>query len=115
MSQYERTEKLATDTRFCRLDIFAIGEYGQKMRLLLEKPARKGLARMPAKAAEAMLTRLEHIAQTPFAKHPNVEAMKGMKDAFRLRQGDWRAVYRLDRAADEMRVVLIDVRGSVYR
>jgi mRNA-degrading endonuclease RelE of RelBE toxin-antitoxin system len=85
------------------------------MRLLLEKPARKGLARMTTKAADAMLTRLEYIAANPFARHQNVEALKGMKDTFRLRQGDWRAVYRLVREADEMRVVLVDVRGSVYR
>jgi mRNA-degrading endonuclease RelE of RelBE toxin-antitoxin system len=85
------------------------------MNLLLEKAARNGLDRMTAKAMEAMLTRLEQIAANPFAKHSNVEAMKGAKDAFRLRQGDWRAVYRLDRGADEMRVVLVDVRGSVYR
>jgi mRNA-degrading endonuclease RelE of RelBE toxin-antitoxin system len=84
------------------------------MRLLLEKAARKGLGRMPDKA-EAMLRRLEHFAANPFAIHSNVEAMKGMKDAFRLQQGDWRAVYRIDRSADEMRVVLVDVRGSVYR
>ena len=85
------------------------------MRLVLEKAARKGLDRMTARATEAMLNRLERIAANPFVKHANVEAMKGMKDAFRLRQGDWRAVYRLDRGADEMRVVLVDVRGSVYR
>ncbi|MBI3677218.1 MAG: type II toxin-antitoxin system RelE/ParE family toxin [Proteobacteria bacterium] len=85
------------------------------MKLLLEKAARKGLDRMPARAADAMLMRLERIAVDPFAKHPNVEAMKGIRDSFRLRQGDWRAVYRLDRSAEEMRVVLIDVRGSVYR
>jgi mRNA-degrading endonuclease RelE of RelBE toxin-antitoxin system len=85
------------------------------MRLLLEKDARKGLSRMPAKAAELMLSRLEHIAEDPFAKHSNVEAMKGFKDSLRLRQGRWRAVYRLDRASGEVRVVLVDVRGSVYR
>lgn len=85
------------------------------MRLALEKPARKGLDRMPNKAAEALMNRLEQIAADPFAKHANVETMKGMKDSFRLRQGDWRAVYRLDKAADEMRVVLVDVRGSIYR
>lgn len=85
------------------------------MRLLLEKAARKGLARMPARAAESMLTRLERIAEDPFARHPNVETMKGLKDSFRLRQGDWRAVYRIDRVGDEMHVVLVDVRGSIYR
>ncbi len=85
------------------------------MRLLLEKPARKGLDRMPAKAADAMLARLERIAADPFGHHPNVTAMQGMKDAFRLRQGDWRAVYRLDRGANAMLIVLVDVRGGVYR
>ena len=70
---------------------------------------------MTARAAEAMLKRLERIAADPFAKHPNVEVLKGMKGAFRLRQGDWRAVYRIDRNLDEVRVVLVDVRGSVYR
>jgi len=85
------------------------------MRLLLEKAARKGLDRMPAKAAETMLQRLERIAADPFAKHSNVIAMQGMRDCFRLRQGDWRAVYRVDREAAEVRVVLVDVRGSAYR
>jgi len=85
------------------------------MRLVLEKAARKGLDRMAPKAAEAMLKRLEAIAANPFARHANVKALAGEKDAFRLRQGDWRAVYRIIRMQDEMRVVLVDVRGSVYR
>lgn len=85
------------------------------MRLVLEKAARKGLDRMPAKAASTMLEHLEAIAAAPFSPHANVKPLKGEKDAFRLRQGDWRAVYRIERVADEMRVVLVDVRGSVYR
>jgi mRNA-degrading endonuclease RelE of RelBE toxin-antitoxin system len=85
------------------------------MKLVLEKLARKGLDRMSAKAAEAMLRRLEAIAVAPNAKHANVESLAGSRDAFRLRQGAWRAVYVLDRKLDEMRVVVVDVRGSVYR
>jgi mRNA interferase RelE/StbE len=85
------------------------------MHLVLEKAARKGLDRMPPTAAEAMLKRLETIARDPFAPHANVKPLKGEKDAFRLRQGDWRAVYRIVRERSEMRVVLVDVRGSVYR
>jgi mRNA-degrading endonuclease RelE of RelBE toxin-antitoxin system len=85
------------------------------MKILLEKAARKGFDRMPGKSADAILCRLEGIAADPFARYSNVEAMKGMKDAFRLRQSDWRAVYRIDRNAGEMRVVLVDVRGNVYR
>ena len=85
------------------------------MKLVLEKAARRGLDRMSTKAADALLKRLEAIAVAPDAKHTNVERLAGARDTFRLRQGDWRAVYLLDRTANEMRVVTIDVRGSVYR
>ena len=56
----------------------------------------------------ALIDRLEAIAEQPFA-------IKGEPDAFRLRQGDWRALYRLDRKAGEMRVFAVESRGSVYR
>jgi mRNA interferase RelE/StbE len=85
------------------------------MNLILEKAARKGLDKMNRKAASAMLDRLEIIAADPDKRHANVKPLTGLRDVFRLRQGDWRAVYRLDRQADEMRIVLVDVRGAVYR
>jgi len=85
------------------------------MHLLLEKPARKGLQRMPPKSAAALLDRLEAIAADLMGRHANVKPLTGMKDTYRLRQGDWRAVYRLLFEDDQMRVVVIDVRGSVYR
>jgi len=84
------------------------------MKLILERAARKGLDKMSSKVAGAMLQRLEAIAAVPAAKHANVRPLSGARDAFRLRQGDWRAVYVLDRKADEMRVIVVDVRGSVY-
>jgi hypothetical protein len=46
-----------------------------------------------------LIARLEAIAEQPFAKHANVERIKGETEAFRLRQGDWRAKYRIDREA----------------
>jgi mRNA interferase RelE/StbE len=85
------------------------------MKLVFEKAARKGLAKMSPKAASAMLERLEAIAAAPRGRHPNVKPLVGHKDAYRLRQGDWRAVYVLDYSTDEMQVILIDVSGSVYR
>ena len=41
--------------------------------------------------------------------------MKGEQDAFRLRVGKWRVVYRLDRAADTLLVELIGPRGGLYK
>jgi mRNA interferase RelE/StbE len=63
----------------------------------------------------ALVERLEAIAEQPFAKHLNVERIKGEPDAFRLRQGNWRAKYRIEREAGEMRVLVLEPRGSVYR
>lgn len=85
------------------------------MDLLLEKPASQGLERMPRKAALAMLDRLKRIAADPLAQHSDVKPLTGFKDTFRLRQGDWRAVYRLVYEKNRMLVVVVDVRGSVYR
>ena len=63
----------------------------------------------------AFVERLEAIAAQPFAGHRNVERIRGARDAFRLRQGGWRAKYRIDRDAGEMRVLVVEPRGSVYR
>ena len=69
----------------------------------------------PEDARGALIERLEAIAEQPFAKHRNVERIKGERDAFRLRQGDWRAKYRIDRNAGVMRVLVVESRGRVYR
>ena len=85
------------------------------MDLIFDKDAWKVLRKMQPRAATAMMDRLEAIAADPLKPHPNVTAMQGMANAFRLRQGDWRAVYELDRKAGVMRVVKIGQRGQMYR
>jgi hypothetical protein len=47
------------------------------------------------------------------ARH--VAALKGAQGMFRLRQGDWRAVYMVDREAEEIQVLDVAPRGSIYR
>jgi mRNA interferase RelE/StbE len=85
------------------------------MKLVFTRAAQRRLGRMAPKLRAALVGRLEAIAEQPFASQRNVERIKGEPDAFRLRQGDWRALYRLDREADEMRVLAVEPRGSVYR
>lgn len=88
----------------------------QLMRLVIERAAMRRLGDLPRPARAALLRRLRLIAADPFAKHANVERYKGAgPDRFRLRQGQWRAIYEIDREAQEMRVHAIDTRGSVYR
>jgi mRNA-degrading endonuclease RelE of RelBE toxin-antitoxin system len=85
------------------------------MKLIVEKEARKGLARMQRTARDAMMKRLFAIADNPLAQHANVDRMKGRAQSFRLRQGDCRAIYELDAPSNQMRVRIVDTRGSAYR
>ena len=85
------------------------------MELVITRAAQRRLGRMSPKLRAKLVERLEAIAEQPFAAQRNVERIKGEQDVFRLRQGDWRALYRIDREAGEMRVLAVEPRGSVYR
>lgn len=82
---------------------------------MLTRAAQRGIGRINPKMRVALIERLGAIAEQPFAMHRNVERLRGERDAFRLRQGDWRALYRVDRTAGEMRVLVVEPRGSIYQ
>lgn len=84
------------------------------MKLAFAPAALRKLRRMQPAKAKAIRGRLEAIAARPFARHANVKPMNGLKNVYRLRVGDWRVVYEIDRQAQEMRVVVIEIRGDIY-
>lgn len=86
-----------------------------RMKLVLTRAAQRGIGKLTPKMRVALVERLEAIAEQPFARHHDVERIKGEHDVFRLRRGDWRVKYRIDREAGEMRVLVVEPRGSVYR
>ena len=73
------------------------------------------LKHQPAKRRARVRKIMASIATDPFAHHPNVERIKGRKDAFRYRLGDWRILYRLDRETRTVIVVDVWPRGRAYR
>ena len=81
--------------------------------LIVSRAAVKEFLAMPKREREQMKTRLEAIASEPEGSHPSVMAMKGEPvGRFRVRQGDWRAVYTLiDR---DVVVIRIAHRREVY-
>jgi len=85
------------------------------MKLVIDKRAQRRLREMQSKVSAAMLERLKAIAGDPFARHRNVQPLRGELNAFRLRHGNWRVLYRVDRAAQEVRVYVIETRGRAYR
>ena len=82
-------------------------------RIEYSRDALKMLLRMPVNMARLIRTKIEQVAADPFAPNNNVKRLKGM-DAFRLRVGDWRVVYEIDRRAITIFVIRIGPRGSVY-
>jgi len=85
------------------------------MDLVIERDAMKVLRKLQPKLRASLVQRLKVIAADPFAEHANVTALAGAKDAYRLRRGDWRVLYRIDREAEAMHVEAIETRGGVYR
>jgi mRNA interferase RelE/StbE len=85
------------------------------MRLLIAKSAQKTLASMQPKLAAALVNSMMVVAADPFGHHPNAKRLKGGDAEYRLRHGDWRVLYRLDRESGTMLVNAIDTRGEVYK
>jgi mRNA interferase RelE/StbE len=85
------------------------------MELVIEKAAAKVLSKIQPKLAASMLKKMQTIAAAPMASHANAKPLTGRKDAYRLRQGDWRIVYFVDRAAQRVHVLAIDTRGDIYK
>jgi mRNA interferase RelE/StbE len=85
------------------------------MRLLFEKPAIVALRRLQPRIAAAIVAAVERVAADPFGRHPNALKLKGTRDSFRLRHGDWRVLYRIDRVADEAVVEDVLKREEAYR
>jgi mRNA interferase RelE/StbE len=85
------------------------------MKLLITKRAYKDLRGMPKSVAGDIQGSMEQIALDPFAARTNVERLQGRKDAWRLRKGDLRAVYSVDRARDAVVLERVMNRRDVYR
>ncbi|MGO9269954.1 MAG: type II toxin-antitoxin system RelE family toxin [Terriglobia bacterium] len=83
------------------------------MALLVPPRVFKQLAAMPKADARRMLDRLEKIAEAPDEPHHNVVPLAGERGVFRVRQGDWRAVFSIE--AGDVIVDRVAHRREVYR
>jgi len=71
------------------------------------------LRRMPTNTATLIRSKIETVAQDPFAA-PGVKKLVG-RDGYRLRVGDWRVLYFLD--GQRLRVLVTEIRprGGIYQ
>lgn len=82
-------------------------------RIQIEAEADRALRRMPRNTAKRIRSKLVALAKDPFARNPNVKKLSG-RDAWRLRIGDWRALYTVDRTDQIISVMVIRPRGGAY-
>jgi mRNA interferase RelE/StbE len=73
----------------------------------------KELEAAPRDIAKRHRDRLERIAASPFAPQPGVKPMSGEPGSFRVRQGDWRAIYSVEDG--DVIVERVGDRKGVYR
>jgi len=83
------------------------------MALFVPPRVLKQLAAMPKADARRLLDRLEKIAAAPYKPRQNVVALVGEPGAFRVRQGDWRAVFSIEEG--DVIVDRVAHRREVYR
>ncbi len=84
------------------------------MKLILSPAAAKALSTLPRKDASALLAKLRQVAENPMGQYQWAKRLTG-QPGFRVRQGDWRAIYSLNYSAGKMVVEKIAKRDEVYR
>ncbi len=61
---------------------------------------------MPRNTARLIREKLEQVASDPFASIPNAKKLQG-RPGYRLRIGDWRVIYEIDK--DELVVIVLKI------
>jgi len=78
----------------------------------VKPPARKELEALPDHVLSRVVRKLEALAGDP--RPARCKKLKGYKDQWRVRVGDWRVVYVIDDAAKVVSVTRIAHRREVY-
>ncbi|WP_203157491.1 type II toxin-antitoxin system RelE family toxin [Methylobacterium aquaticum] len=75
------------------------------------RKAARALARMPPDTEALIRGKLDQVARDPASLANNIRAMRGVQ-GYRLRVGDWRALF----TSEDERIIVHDVgpRGSIY-
>jgi mRNA interferase RelE/StbE len=78
----------------------------------VNRPARKELEALPDNVLLRVVSKLESLGHTP--RRAGCKKLKGYKDHWRVRVGDWRVLYIIDDTAKLVSVTWIAHRREVY-
>ena len=76
--------------------------------------ASKSLLKMPRNTAQLIREKLNQVAIDPFANIPYAKKLQG-RSGYRLRIGDWRVIYEINK--DEVVIIVLKIapRDEVYK
>lgn len=81
--------------------------------LFFHKKVKKFISELDHSQKDRMKEKLVSFAENPFVG--DIKKVKGKKDVFRLRIGDFRILYILDNKEKSIYIVKIDYRKTAYR
>jgi len=83
-------------------------------KIVFTKQAVKSLQRIPRNITDLIREKLAQLAADPFAKHLNITKLQN-RPGYRLRVGDWRVIYEVQKEQLVIMVLKVALRGEVYR
>lgn len=83
--------------------------------VLFSRGALRKLPDLPERDRAALIAKITAFPNDPFQPATAVQPIKSKPHAVRIRQGDWRAICRIDRVENVVMVELIGNRREIYR
>lgn len=80
--------------------------------LIFKRRARRSAARLPESVYRRMIRAIDELAEDPRPR--NSRKLRG-KEGWRIRVGDYRAIYEIDDEAREVLILDIGHRRNIYR
>lgn len=80
-----------------------------------EKAAIQTLAKMPPKTANLIREKIKQVARNPYSPNNNITKLVSPDQVYRLRVGDWRVIYQIDKGELKILVLEIGQRGGIYK
>lgn len=82
--------------------------------VIYRKTAQKALLRMPTATRTEFCDAFCLLAENPFRHDLDIKPLQG-REGFRLRIGQWRAIYRVER--ERLLILVLDIgsRGNIYK
>ena len=83
-------------------------------KIVFTKQAAKSLQRIPRHTTDLIREKLAQLAADPFAKSLNATKLQN-RPGYRLRVGDWRVIYEIQKEQLVIMVLKVAPRGEVYQ